>query len=335
MLTKNAYDNLTACIFSLEKNKGRFESLAVEIFHLQYVYNNVYRDFTDNLGIRPEAVQRIDDIPFLPIELYKSKEVISFLKETGHETVFTSSGTTQSGNSLHYVRDVGVYAQSFTNCFRAFFGEISGYCMLALLPSYLEQGSSSLVYMADSLIAQSRNALSGFYLNKEELFPVIEELKKKKQKTILLGVSYALLDLAETGVKLDENFIVMETGGMKGRRKELLKEELHAILKNSFGIRHIASEYGMTELLSQAYSLKDGLFQCPPWMKALSRDVNDPFTYISHGRTGGMNIIDLANINSCSFIATQDLGRVYEDGSFEVIGRFDNSDIRGCNLLVN
>uniref|UniRef100_UPI003567DA85 acyl transferase n=1 Tax=Labilibaculum sp. TaxID=2060723 RepID=UPI003567DA85 len=249
---------------------------------------------------------------------------------------FTSSGTTGNLTSRHFVPDLKMYEQSFTKGFEQYYGSVSDYCILALLPSYLEREGSSLIYMMEHLIRDSKHPKSGFYLhNHEELIATIKELKKQNQKILLLGVSFALLDLAEK-FQLDlENVIVMETGGMKGRRKEITREELHAFLTKRLGVEKIHSEYGMTELLSQAYSKGDSLFFTPSWMKVLIRDTYDPFSYEKQGRSGGVNVIDLANIHSCSFIETQDLGRIHADGSFEILGRFDHSDIRGCNLLVN
>lgn len=251
------------------------------------------------------------------------------------EIVFTSSGTTGSGNSCHYVSDLNLYIKSFLSAFELFYGDPAQYCILALLPSYVERGGSSLILMADELIRRSDHAESGFCLHDPaELSEKIIGIEDRGQKTILLGVTHALLDFADYSEMKLSNTIVMETGGMKGRRKELVREELHNILKNRLGVKSVHSEYGMTELLSQAYSLGDGIFKCPPWMKVLPRDTNDPLSPAPYGSTAGINIIDLANIHSCSFIATQDLGKVQEDGSFEILGRFDNSEIRGCNLLV-
>lgn len=314
---------------------AEFELLACEIFRLQYLHNGVYKLFCDSLRVNPEEVRRIGQIPHLPIEAFKTHKVLSGPAGAEAELVFTSSGTSGQNRSRHYVCDKKLYEKSFLQAFRMFYGEPSAYCILALLPSYLEREDSSLVYMASRLIALSGHPQSGFYLNNlDGLARMLNELSTKKRKTLLLGVSYALLDLAEKNIRLDENSIVMETGGMKGRRAEMLKSELHAVLKEKFGIKYVHSEYGMTELLSQAYAKRNGLFETPPWMRVHIRDTNDPFAYLAPGKTGGINIIDLANINSCSFIATQDLGRMHADGRFEVMGRFDNSDIRGCNLMV-
>ena len=251
------------------------------------------------------------------------------------EIIFTSSGTTGSVASKHYVTDLNLYEQSYLKGFESSYGPIDAYCVLALLPSYLERDGSSLIYMVNDLIDKSKHPYSGFFLSDlPKLESVLRELETQKQKTLLIGVSFALLDFAET-FKLElEHTIVMETGGMKGRRKELIRKELHEQLKRGFCLQHIHSEYGMTELLSQAYSLGDSLFECPPWMKILVRDTEDPLSLLPKGKTGGINVIDLANVNSCSFIATQDLGKLYESGKFEVLGRFDHSDIRGCNLMA-
>ncbi len=330
------YDNLTERIFSLHKDdQPAFERLALEVFKLQYENNKVYKDFTDALAINADKVNALSKIPFLPISFFKTHKVVTEIIESKSPVSFSSSGTTQTGTSYHYINDIRLYERSFMQCFKLFFSNPSDYCVLALLPSYLEKTGSSLVYMAQKLINESKHPQSGFYLNDySTLIQTINTLKQQKQKTLLLGVSYALLDLADMNISLTDNFIVMETGGMKGRRQEMLKEELHAILKEKFRTDTIYSEYGMTELLSQGYSLQNGLFQTLPWMRILIRDTNDPFSFLPQNKTGGINVIDLANINSCSFIATQDLGKLHPDSSFELMGRFDNSDIRGCNLLV-
>lgn len=330
------YNNLTERIFSLEKyNTTGFDKLALEVFKLQYTNNKVYKEYADILGINANEVDTLHKIPFLPISFFKTHKVVTEIIEPKKQVTFSSSGTTRSGTSFHYVNDIQVYERSFMQCFKLFFGEVSEYCVLALLPSYLERSGSSLVYMAQKLIDESKHVQSGFCLDDYEgLIQTIESLKQQKQKTLLLGVSYALLELAGKNISLTKDFIVMETGGMKGRRKEVLKEELHTILKGKLNIHTVYSEYGMTELFSQGYSMQNGLFQTPPCMCILIRDTNDPFNYLPQNKTGGINVIDLANINSCSFIATQDLGKLHTDNSFELMGRFDNSDIRGCNLLV-
>lgn len=313
--------------------------MAMDIFRFQAENNPVYRNYLNTLKIDFSKIDSIEKIPFLPIEFFKSHE-IKCASHVLHTKIFTSSGTTGSVQSKHFVNDISIYEKSYRTAFKQFYGNINEYCMLALLPTYLEREGSSLIYMIDDLIKQSQHPKSDFYLhNLDELIETLIQLNKSNQKTILIGVTYALLDLAEKMNNLSlltkfNNLIVMETGGMKGQRKEMIKEELHTILSSSFGVEKIHSEYGMTELLSQAYSKGDGLFFTPPWMKVMIRDVNDPFSFLSENKTGGINVIDLANVNSCAFIATQDLGKIYSDESFEVLGRFDNSDIRGCNLLL-
>ncbi|MGB5821031.1 MAG: acyl transferase [Saonia sp.] len=312
---------------------GEFESTALEIFRLQYQKNLVYREFCMYLGKSDTNVTTSKHIPFLPIEFFKSKKVL--VGNTIPETVFSSSGTTGSLHSKHYVTDIKLYEKSYLHAFTNFYGNIRNYCVLALLPSYLEREGSSLIYMVNDLITKSNHPDSGFYLHdiaglKEKLV----ELDAKGTRILLIGVSFALLDLVEKHQLNLKHTIVMETGGMKGRRKEMIREELHGILKKGFGVQSIHSEYGMTELLSQAYSKGNGIFTSPPWMKITIRDTEDPLSEQKKGKTGGVNIIDLANIHSCSFIATQDLGKTYADGSFEILGRFDHSDIRGCNLML-
>jgi len=335
-ITQINYNYLTERIFSLKKGqKQEFEALALEVFAIQYRHNHVYHSFCTSFNKTPDTVTNITQIPFLPIEFFKTQKIVTNLVQPAHEVIFESSGTTQTTTSKHFVSDIDLYEKSFLHGFEMFYGPPKDLCILALLPSYLQRGGSSLVYMAQKLIELSDNNSSGFYLaNYDELVMALMLLKEKRTPTLLLGVSYALLDLAEKGIQLNEDFIVMETGGMKGRREEMLKSELHEVLKNKLGVKQIHSEYGMTELLSQAWSKKDGLFETPPWMRILVRDTNDPFAYLAPGKTGGINVIDLANLNSCAFIATQDLGKQYENESFELMGRFDNSDIRGCNLLV-
>lgn len=319
-------------IFSI-RNIPEFEETALAIFKHQATNCIPYQQFISHLNIDINQVRLVSQIPYLPISFFKTHRIVSNLKE--EEIIFSSSGTTGMVQSRHYVTDVKVYDDSFNAAFAQFYGQIKDTCLLALLPSYLERDGSSLIYMVDALLQQSKHPDSGYFLhNHQDLFDQLTVLKNRGQKTILIGVTYALLDFLEH-YQLDfPDLIVMETGGMKGKRKEMVREELHEVLKNGFGVSAIHSEYGMTELLSQAYSDGEGIFSCPNWMKIVLRDTNDPLTLINSGQTGGINIIDLANINSCSFIATQDLGRVLPDGSFEVLGRFDNADIRGCNLLV-
>jgi phenylacetate-coenzyme A ligase PaaK-like adenylate-forming protein len=326
-------------IFTISTQK-QFEKIALKVFRLQYENNLVYQEFCDFLKIDKQSVKTLQQIPFLPIQFFKNHNVISNTNEI--QETFTSSGTTGMITSKHLVTDVSLYEQSYRNAFSEFYGNIEDYAILALLPSYLERSGSSLIYMVKDLIELSNNEHSGFYLNNyDDLITKLVELDNAGQNILLIGVTYALLDLVEKQKFQLKNTIIMETGGMKGKRKELIREELHEILCDGFGISSIHSEYGMTELLSQAYSLGNGIFECPAWMQILIRDTEDAMTYVSNGKTGGINVIDLANINSCSFIATQDLGKKYPNqpacrqaGSFEVLGRFDNSDIRGCNLMV-
>lgn len=314
-------------------SRDPFEDIALKVFKFQFENSIVYRSFCQHLKKSPETVNQISQIPYLPIEFFKKKEVISEGKKP--QIIFESSGTTGTITSKHLVSDVSLYEKSFTKGFQLRYGAIKNYCILALLPSYLEKGNSSLIYMVKTLIEKSEHADSGFYLQKGgELRNVLSELQKANSQTLLIGVSYALLDLIEESSIPLKNTIIMETGGMKGRRKEMVREELHKKLMEGFNQTEIHSEYGMTELLSQAYSNGNGIFKCPPWMGIAIRDAEDPLSLVKTGENGGINVIDLANINSCSFIATQDLGRVYKDNSFEVLGRFDHSDIRGCNLLA-
>jgi phenylacetate-coenzyme A ligase PaaK-like adenylate-forming protein len=307
--------------------------MALKVFRFQYENNLVYREFCDFLKTDVQKVKTIQQIPFFPIQFFKSHEVVS--NSNPIQTIFTSSGTTGMVTSKHLVTDVSIYEESYRKAFSQFYGNIEDYVVLALLPSYLEREGSSLIHMVDDLIQLSKHPESGFYLhNYDELIEKIIQLDQSGQNVILIGVTYALLDLIEKQSFQLENTIIMETGGMKGKRKEMIREELHQELCNGFGVKSIHSEYGMTELLSQAYSLGDGIFECPSWMQISIRDTEDALSYIREGKTGGINVIDLANINSCSFIATQDLGKKYSNGSFEVVGRFDHSDIRGCNLMV-
>jgi len=319
-------------IFSVSDSR-EFEKLSLEIFDYQVRNCEVYSHYIANLGIDFRQVKDLNSIPFLPIEFFKSQNISC--GKTEAKIVFSSSGTSGVNQSSHFVQDIDVYIQSYRTAFNLFYGEVSKYSILALLPSYLERGGSSLIYMVNDLISLSKNKKSGYFLDDYNLLrQTLEELKAEESPTILIGVTYALMDFAEShSIKFPE-LIVMETGGMKGKRREILRTELHEVLCAGFGVSEINSEYGMSELLSQAYSKGSGIFQAPPWMKVRIRDTNDPLTLLGNESTGGLNIIDLANIHSCSFIATQDLGRCYADGSFEVLGRFDQSDIRGCNLLV-
>ncbi|HET8809532.1 MAG TPA: acyl transferase [Flavobacteriaceae bacterium] len=325
-------------IFSIA-SEAEFNETAIAVFQFQYEHNNVYREFCDLLKIEKSKIQEIAQIPFLPIQFFKSHKVTASPEKP--EQIFTSSGTTGI-SSKHFVTDLSLYEQSFRESFEQFYGKIEDFVVLALLPSYLERSGSSLIYMVDEFIEQSKHPESGFYLNNlSELAKTLKKLDsaacpsgRRRKKILLIGVSFALLELVEKFQFRLKNTIVMETGGMKGRRKELVREELHEILTNGFGIEKIHSEYGMTELLSQAYSQGNGIFKCPKHLKVLIRDPEDPLTLMPDGKNGGINVIDLANLNSCAFIATQDLGKKHKNGTFEVLGRFDNSDIRGCNLLV-
>ncbi|MES2592315.1 MAG: acyl transferase [Bacteroidota bacterium] len=319
-------------IFSI-KTSDEFKQLALAVFKYQSKENKVYRNYIDALKINPDLVSELEDIPFMPIEFFKSHILVADPQfNISNAQVFTSSGIVKS---KHYVTNTDIYERSYLDGFKHFYGNVEEYCILALLPSYLEREGSSLIYMAEDLIKKSRDAASGFYLdNYEELITQLKLQEQKKQKTILLGVTYALLDLIEREKFQLKHTIIMETGGMKGKRQEMVREELHTVLCEGFGVDVIHSEYGMTELLSQGYSKGKGIFNCPPWLKIVIRDTNDPFAVLMEKKTGGVNIIDLANLYSCSFIATQDLGKCYADHSFEIMGRFDNSDIRGCNLLV-
>ena len=329
----------TTDIFTISSQK-QFEKIALKVFRYQYENNKVYQEFCNFLKTDPHKVKSIQQIPFLPIQFFKSHEVLSNTNEI--QETFTSSGTTGMITSKHLVTDVTLYEESYRKGFSEFYGNIEDYVVLALLPSYLEREGSSLIYMVKDLIELSNHPESGFYLNNhDELITQLITLEKAGQNIILIGVTFALLDLIEYSKSISfplcgigGSTIIMETGGMKGRRKEMIREELHDQLCKGFGVSAIQSEYGMTELLSQAYSLGNGVFECPAWMQILIRDTEDALTYIPDGKTGGINVIDLANINSCSFIATQDLGKKNPNNSFEVLGRFDNSDIRGCNLMV-
>jgi phenylacetate-coenzyme A ligase PaaK-like adenylate-forming protein len=307
--------------------------MALKVFRHQAQSCAVYHDYIYHLKIDPEKITDYKQIPFLPISFFKSHQILS--TPANPEIIFSSSGTTGQATSKHLVSDVSVYEKSFNLAFQQFYGNAADWCILALLPSYLEREGSSLIYMVDDLLKQSNHPSSGYFLNEfDVLYHTLQTLKETKQKTILIGVTYALLDFVEE-YQLDfPELIVMETGGMKGKRKEMVREELHETLSKGFGVKNIHSEYGMTELLSQGYSYGDGIFNCPPWMKILLRDTADPLSLLLTKQSGGINVIDLANVNSCAFIATQDLGKTYPDGSFEVLGRFDNADIRGCNLLV-
>ena len=319
-------------IFNIS-SENDFTKVALDVFKYQFENNKTYRSFCDLLNVHPSDINLLEQIPFLPIQFFKSRKIVSSNDEI--QEIFTSSGTTGSITSQHFVTDIELYKESYLNGFAHFYGDIKDYVVLALLPSYLERNGSSLVFMVNDLIRKTNQSESGFYLhNLDELTQKLIKLDKNGQKIILIGVSFALLDLIEKYQFSLKNTIIMETGGMKGRRKELVRAELHEVLKNGFGVAKIHSEYGMTELLSQAYSDANGIFKTPPWMKILIRDTEDALTILPNQKPGGINIVDLANYNSCSFIATQDLGKINENGTFEIIGRFDNADIRGCNLMV-
>jgi len=329
-------ETFTERLFSITSG-GSFDHLALDIFQYQAQHNPVYRTYIQHLGILTDSIKNVSQIPFLPIEFFKTQKVISGNRPV--EIQFSSSGTTSDKPAQHHLSDLALYDAVFTRGFELAYGAPDQYVFLALLPSYLERTGSSLVYMADKLIHLSKNANSGFYLdNLDELISKIEEQEQARQRYILLGVTYSILDLANRYLqkKLSplQCAIIMETGGMKGKRKEMIRPEVHQLLRQAFGMKNIHSEYGMTELLSQAYSKENGLFSCPPWMRVSIRDTNDPFKSLGANRTGGINVIDLANIYSCSFLATQDLGKMVEENEFEVLGRFDGSDQRGCNLLI-
>jgi phenylacetate-coenzyme A ligase PaaK-like adenylate-forming protein len=326
-------DNNSSDIFTIDSSND-FYIKALETFYFQAENNLVYKEYLRHLNINPKEIFSIDKIPFLPIQFFKSHRVIS--NSNAVEQTFLSSATTGLTQSKHLVTDLSLYKESYLKGFAYFYGDIEEFVVLALLPSYLEREGSSLVYMVEDLLEKSNQPESGFYLNNlDELAEVLLQLEAQDKKVLLIGVSFALLDLIEKYQFSLKNTLVMETGGMKGKRKEMIRQELHAVLKAGFGVDAIHSEYGMTELLSQGYSKGHGFFNYPPWMKIRIRDTEDPFSLLSNGKTGGINVIDLANKNSCSFIATQDLGRVFDNSSFEILGRFDNSDIRGCNLLIS
>lgn len=316
-------------IFNIKTSK-EFENTCLKLFHFQIENNEEYAKYA-NIILKGKYPKRIESIPFLPIEFFKQKKILC--RKKNYEKIFLSSGT--SGNiSKHYVSDISIYHKSLENSFKKFYGDFSEYCVLALLPNYMTNKQSSLIYMINAWIKESGNQESGFYIdNYKKLSELISRNESRNIKTILIGVSHALINLAEKFPRKLTNCIIMETGGTKGFEKEILKEELHKILKNAFNVSDIHSEYGMTELLSQSYSKGNNIFFSPPWKRIIIRDVNDPFAIIKN-KTGGINVIDLANIYSCPFIATQDLGISYNDNSFSIIGRFDNSDVRGCNLLI-
>ncbi len=319
--------------FDQIKTTDEFIARALALFEYQYEANRVYRSYCDLINIAASEVNTLEEIPFLPIQFFKSHTVSCSSKTA--DQVFTSSKTTGQVASKHHVHDIDLYIKSFEKGFKHFYGNIEDYALLALLPSYMDQGNSSLIYMANHLIQKTKHPESGFYLEDwSKLRTTLNHLEKRGQKTILLGVTYALLNGAENESFDLKHTLIMETGGMKGMRKEWVRDALHKKLQEGYGVSTIHSEYGMTELMSQAYSKGEGRFSCPPWMRVLTRSAEDPFELIGTSKTGGLNIIDLANVDTCAFIATQDLGKTYSDGSFEVLGRFDHAEIRGCNLLV-
>jgi len=309
-----------------------FEQKALQLFRFQHQYNNVYRQWCSILGIDVNNVTSLSQIPFLPVSFFKTHQVVT--TDFAPEVVFTSSGTTQTINSRHLVKDASLYRESFVKAFELFYGSIENWCVIGLLPSYLERSGSSLVMMVDDMIKLSNHPDSGFYLyDTDRLAKTLQKLEAVGQPALLIGVTFALLDFAASHPMPLKHTVIMETGGMKGRRRELTRQEVHAELTAAFGVQQVHSEYGMTELLSQAYSKGEGRFYCPPWMKVLVRNEEDPLTITETGK-GVLNIIDLANIYSCAFIAVDDAGIIYDDSSFEVWGRLDNSDIRGCSLMV-
>ncbi len=317
----------------LNVNAANFENIALEVFRFQHQHNVVYRQYCDALRIDPAFVTGVGSIPFLPVSFFKTHTIICG-QASAPELVFESSGTTGSVASRHYITDAAIYEQSLLMGFRQFYGPPADYAVLALLPSYLERQNASLVYMAKTLMRESGHACNGFYINEwDKLSATLRSLELAGQKTLLLGVTFALLDFAAAHPMALRNTIVMETGGMKGRGEELTRDEVHLVLKKNLGLDNIHSEYGMTELLSQAYAPAAGIFRCTATMRALIRDINDPLEVTEQG-TGAINIIDLANLNSCSFIATEDIGRLAPDGSFEVLGRLDHSALRGCSLMA-
>ncbi|BDS12263.1 acyl transferase [Aureispira anguillae] len=315
-------------------NESTFEQVALAVFRYQVQNNRLYQQFINLLGISIQDVKNLQQIPFLPIQFFKYHTIKS--QDWSSEVIFTSSGTTLKHPSKHHVRSLDWYKHCAFQTFEAAYGSLQNYAVVALLPSYLERTGSSLVFMAEQFIQRSQHPLSGFFLyNTDELIKVLGHCQKENQPVLLLGVTYALLDLAKKYPQALRQVILMETGGMKGKRAEMTKAAVHQELKTAFQLETIHSEYGMTELLSQAYSKGNGIFQPSRLMRVLIRETTDPLNILPSQKTGGINIIDLANIDTCSFIATDDLGRSFEDGSFSVLGRFDASDLRGCNLLVN
>ena len=330
--------------FSAERNRIRerifeikaeidFQELALEIYRYQFSENPTYRTWSNALNRNPSNVHALEDIPFLPIHFFKGHEVKSGSAEA--ELVFSSSGTTGALTSRHYIYDASLYRESILRGFKQAYGNPEAYCIIGLLPAYLERPGSSLVWMTELLIQESKHPDSGFYLyNLDELKDMLHKQEAGHQKIWLIGVSFALIDFSMAYPSVPTSIYVIETGGMKGRRREMIREELHAMIKSGWPLRRIDSEYGMTELLSQAWMLDEKHFNCPPWMKVLIRESDNPLAYEANGKTGGINVIDLANLDSCAFIETADLGRIVPDKGFEVLGRFDHADVRGCNLMM-
>ncbi|MDW3194014.1 MAG: acyl transferase [Cytophagales bacterium] len=319
-------DSFKKDIYQIEESS--FEAAAVALFDYQWHENELYQSYCKHLSKNPTNVRQLTDIPFLPISFFKSHQIQS--GKWRPKKVFKSSGTGNATRSQHLVKDLDFYLENTIQSFESIYGSLNNYQIRALLPSYQEQGDSSLIAMVDHFM--SRAPASAYYLKRDE--ELIEDLQSNKNRALLIGVSFALLDLAEKH-RLDlTNQVIMETGGMKGRRNEMIREELHQVLQQAFSVEEIHSEYGMCELFTQAYAPRKGIFQFPNWAKVMIRDINDPFVYLPHGRTGGVNIIDMANVDSCAFIETKDLGKPGDKGTFEILGRFDNSDIRGCNLLI-
>jgi len=325
-------DRIIKDIFNI-KNDEQFNNISLQVFEYQYNYNEIYRTYINKLNVRISEIKHYKDIPCMPIDFFKTHKILS--SENKIETTFRSSGTTGMTTSEHHITDLSIYEKSFIKTFDFFYDKPEDYTFLALLPSYSERNDSSLIYMVEKLMQISNKKDNGFYLyNHRDLFLKLTDLEKQNKKTILIGVSFALLDFFEVFKIPLNNTTIIETGGMKGRKKEIIREELHSVIKKATGLKEVHSEYGMTELLSQAYAKSENKYFSPQWMKVLIRDTNDPFSYLEIGASGGINIIDLANINSCSFIETKDLGKIHKDKLFEVLGRFDNSDVRGCNLMV-
>ncbi len=325
-------EDLADQVFSVS-DAASFKTAALAVYCFQYYNNPVYAQYCQLLKSTPENLTQIEQIPFLPISFFKTHNVTA--GQFTPQVIFESSGTTGMVPSRHLVKDKAIYERSFQKGFETFYGNPQEYCVLGLLPSYLERGASSLVYMVDSLIKQSGHPKSGFYLyDFKKLAQTLSELESRGQKTIFIGVTYALLDFAAHYPMPLQHTLIMETGGMKGRKKELIRDEVHAVLKEAFQLETIHSEYGMTELLSQAYAKKEGLFSTPPWMRLLLREEDDPLSLLKDGRTGGINVIDLANIYSCSFIATEDSGRRHSSGGISILGRFDHAEVRGCSLMA-